>query len=238
MRSSRSATELLAAAPRGFAHRGLHGAGVPENSLAAFRAAIESGAGIECDVRRSADGVPMVFHDADLNRLCGNGASLDSLPARTLQSLRLGKSDQSIPTLGEMLAAVSTAPLLIELKTGRSRVTELCRAVARDLDRYEGPFAVMSFDPRVPRWFAAERPAFSRGLVLDGEDSWWRREWKRRWSRAQFAAVQLPAIERQWVSGWRNAGMGVACWTIRDRAGRWTAEIHADALIWEGDGRP
>jgi glycerophosphoryl diester phosphodiesterase len=52
-----------------YAHRGLHAAGVPENSPAAFTAAIARGLGIECDVQRSSDGQAMVFHDWDLERL-------------------------------------------------------------------------------------------------------------------------------------------------------------------------
>ena len=64
MRSSLSGPELAAPEPltvpaAGFAHRGLHGPGAPENSMAAFRAGIAAGAGIECDVRLSADDMPM-----------------------------------------------------------------------------------------------------------------------------------------------------------------------------------
>ncbi|NQZ48443.1 MAG: glycerophosphodiester phosphodiesterase, partial [Erythrobacter sp.] len=52
-----------------YAHRGLHSAGVPENSLAAAQAAIAAGMGVECDIQRSVDDHPMVFHDWDVDRL-------------------------------------------------------------------------------------------------------------------------------------------------------------------------
>jgi glycerophosphoryl diester phosphodiesterase len=70
MRSSRSVPDPLDPGPAGFAHRGLHhGAGFPENSLLAFAAALELGAGIECDLRLTADDQILVFHDADAWRL-------------------------------------------------------------------------------------------------------------------------------------------------------------------------
>src|SRR5688572_14072756 len=80
MRSSRSvpdkpAPDPLDPGPAGFAHRGLHdGATFIENSLIAFAAALERGAGIECDLRLTADDEVVVFHDADALRLCGSHA--------------------------------------------------------------------------------------------------------------------------------------------------------------------
>src|SRR5207302_812759 len=88
--------ELLA---RPFAHRGLHSDGCPENSLPAFDAAIHAGFGIELDVRLSADGAPVVFHDADLGRLCGVDARVSQLPVRELCRTRVAGSTDTIPTL-------------------------------------------------------------------------------------------------------------------------------------------
>jgi glycerophosphoryl diester phosphodiesterase len=66
MRSSRSRPDPLDPGPLGFAHRGLHfGSAVPENSLEAFHEALELGAGIECDLRLTADDRIVLFHDAD-----------------------------------------------------------------------------------------------------------------------------------------------------------------------------
>ena len=98
------------------AHRGLHGPGVPENSMAAFRAAIARGYGIECDIQRALDDTPMVFHDNDLARLTGEarGTVAASTPAQ-LARLRLMGSGEGIPTLADMLAEVAGGvPLLIE----------------------------------------------------------------------------------------------------------------------------
>src|SRR5438270_7866828 len=87
-RSSRSEPDPLKPGPRGFAHRGLHGAGVPENSLAAFSAAIAFGAGIECDVRLSGSGSAVVFHDHDLRRMCDVALDVETTPTALLTGQR------------------------------------------------------------------------------------------------------------------------------------------------------
>ena len=76
------------------AHRGLHSPGVPENSLAAFRAACDAGYAIELDVQPSADGVAMAFHDATLDRMTGAAGPVDALTAEALGHLRLAGSGE------------------------------------------------------------------------------------------------------------------------------------------------
>src|SRR4051794_4857772 len=85
MRSSPSGPDLLEPGPGGFAHRGLHGSGVPENSLAAFQAAFNQTVGVECDVRLSGDGSAVVFHDPDLTRMCGVALIVEQTPAALLE---------------------------------------------------------------------------------------------------------------------------------------------------------
>ncbi|WP_137680331.1 glycerophosphodiester phosphodiesterase family protein [Aurantiacibacter suaedae] len=154
-----------------YAHRGLHGDGCPENSLAAFRAAIAAGLGIECDLRKAADGRAMVFHDADLARLTEESGLLADRSVGELTAIPLRGSRETIPTLRDILALVGgKVPLLLELKTERERpVGPLCRAVRRDCEGYGGAVAVMSFDPRVARWFARHGSSFPLGLVVSEE---------------------------------------------------------------------
>lgn len=241
MRSSQFAPDPLLAGSAGFAHRGLHRPGVPENSMAAFRAALAAGAGIECDLRLSRDGFAMVFHDGDLNRLCGVSVELESLHAAALMQFQLRGTDERIPWLGDMLKLVGgQVPLLLELK-GRSKslpIDALCAATAATLHRYRGPVGVMSFDSRVGEWLAEHAPEVRRGLVLDGSDDRWTRQASIDRSQAQFLAVSSKAIAAPWLAELRRSGCDVACWTIRTPAERKTATIHADALIWEADGRP
>jgi len=142
------ASSLAQLIARPFAHRGLHGHGHIENSRAAFEAAIAAGSGIELDVQASADGEAMVFHDYELERLTEGFGALRTLAGVELQRIRLKGSEETIPTLNEILALIGgRAPLLIELKSPGRRAAQLCRAVQRALDGYQGSVAVMSFMP-------------------------------------------------------------------------------------------
>jgi glycerophosphoryl diester phosphodiesterase len=222
----------------GFAHRGLHGTGVPENSLAAFRAALETGAGMECDVRLSGDGQVMVFHDHDLRRLCASALAVESTPAAILAGQRLFDSGEHIPRFRELLDLVAgLVPLLVEVKCRGGNATQLTRAVANELKAYPGPVGVMSFEPSVGRWLARHAPHIRRGLVISeraGALDRWR---SIRSASPHFLAVDFGALTRPWVEKARR-NRRVYSWTICSAAQRQTAEIHADALIWEGDGRP
>ncbi len=130
-----------------YAHRGLHGGDVPENSLRAFALAIEAGYGIELDVQLSNDGVVMVFHDGTLTRMTGVEKKVSELSAEELSTLRLSDSDEKIPTFHEVLALVSgRVPLLIELK-GETFDTSLCARVAKCLEGYSGAYCIESFNP-------------------------------------------------------------------------------------------
>lgn len=150
---------------RPYAHRGLWGEGVPENSLAAFCAAAARGFAIELDVQLSRDGEVMVFHDYTLKRMCGRDVKLADLSAAELSACALGGTAETIPTFREVLAAVGgRVPLLVELK-GESGNTALCPAVAALLDEYEGAWCVESFNPLLLRWFKKHRKNAVRGLL-------------------------------------------------------------------------
>jgi glycerophosphoryl diester phosphodiesterase len=222
----------------GFAHRGLHGPGAPENSMAAFRAALQLGAGIECDVRLSGDGQVMVFHDHDLRRMCASALAVESTRGEILAGQKLYDSSEHIPRLGELLGLVAgRVPLLIELKCRSGNASRLAEAVAAELEGHAGPVGVMSFEPKAIKWFARQRPRQRRGLVISeraGPIDRWSGMLK---ASPHFIAVDRAAIARPWVAKQR-VKRWVYSWTIRSSQDRQTAEIHADGLIWEGDGRP
>jgi len=222
----------------GFAHRGLHGPGIPENSMAAFRAALELGAGIECDVRLSGDGEVMIFHDHDLRRLCASALAVESTTANMLAAQRLYDSSEHIPTLGQLLELVAgRVPLLVELKCRGGNASSLSAAVADRLADYAGAVGVMSFEPKAIRWFARHRPLFRRGLVISERASAFDRWRGMRMAKPHFIAVDRAALDRSWVAKARLKHW-LYSWAIRTADQRETAEIHADALIWEADGRP
>ena len=238
MRSSRSATDPLDPGPAGFAHRGLHGPGVPENSIAAFRAALDVGAGIECDVRLSGDGEVMIFHDHDLRRLCASALAVESTTANILTAQRLFDSGEHIPTLGQLLELVDgRAPLLIEMKCRGGNAPRLSAAVADRLADYDGPVGLMSFEPKAVRWFARHRPHMRRGLVISERASAFDRWRGMTVAKPHFIAVDIAALGRPWVAKARPKHW-LYSWTIRTPEQRQTVQVHADAPIWECDGRP
>lgn len=148
-----------------YAHRGLHGPGVPENSLAAFRLAAENGFGAELDVHLTADGRLAVVHDSDLARVCGRPGVVEELTAAQLADYRLGGTDEKIPYLEEVLPLFGgREPLLVELKPARNGAA-LAEKTARLLDGFGGDYCVESFYPSALLWFRLHRPRVMRGQL-------------------------------------------------------------------------
>jgi glycerophosphoryl diester phosphodiesterase len=148
------------------AHRGLHkGAQIPENSLAAFRSAIDEGYAIELDVQLTADGRIAVFHDYDLARMTGRESKLSQLTWAQIKELQLLGSQHKIPLFSEVLDLVAAkVPILIEIKN-EGAVGGLEATLANILDRYSGAFAIQSFNPFSVKWFKNNRPDFTRGQL-------------------------------------------------------------------------
>ena len=100
-----------------FAHRGLHDEKLPENSMGAFRAALENGYGIELDVHLLADGNLAVIHDSTLKRVTGAEGIVEDLVTEDLKNYHLGGTEETIPTFRELLDLYEgKAPLIVELK--------------------------------------------------------------------------------------------------------------------------
>jgi len=232
-----------------YAHRGLHGAGPdgkirPENTLSAFAAAIEAGLGIECDVQRSSDGQAMVFHDWELDRLTEETGLVIERSAAKLGQIRVTGSDTDmIPSLRQLLDLVAgRVPLLIEVKTRPStRIPASCLAVRRLLEGYRGPVAVMSFDPRVPRWFARHSNHVVRGLVMSEEGcrtlfAHTRRHimlWR---ARPDFLAYDIGDMPSRFAGAQRRRGFPVLTWTVNSPDLMERALKHGDGPIAEGRG--
>ncbi|HEX8839195.1 MAG TPA: glycerophosphodiester phosphodiesterase family protein [Sphingomicrobium sp.] len=234
-RSSRSRADPLDPGPAGFAHRGLHaGFESPENSIAAFEAALEIGAGIECDLRLTADAHVVVFHDHDAMRLCGSPHRISRSTIADVSALRV--ANRSIPTLTNLLELVGgRVPLLLEIKVDRN-VRRLASSLRQALVDYGGPYGLMSFDPRIVRLIKTQMPDARRGLVIQDRLTPLRRRVAMRLADPHFIAVERAALAKPWVA-YARAHLPVYSWTIRTAAERAQAEVHADALIWEDDGR-
>ena len=236
MRSSRSKPDPLDPGPKGFAHRGLHyGSGFPENSLIAFAAALELGAGIECDLRLTVDDQILVFHDADAWRKCGSPFRIGRSIHEELKRLKVGEGP--IPTLESLLTlAKGDVPLLLEVKVDGD-IWRWAPALRCALRGYVGRFGVMSFDARLARLLNTNMPEVRRGLIVRDDLSPFRRSLAIWLADPDFLAVDLASLGKSWVARQRER-MPVYSWTVRMPEQRVQAQVHADALIWEADGRP
>lgn len=227
------------------AHRGLHSEQIPENSLAAFKAAMEHGYAVEFDVHLAKDWTPVVFHDFDLFRMTGVHGDIEHATSGQLASLRLLDTSQRVPTLGSVLELVDgRIPLFVEIKSrrfskgGQGRLEAVLASRLRD---YHGPATVLSFDPYSLEFFRKLVPDVARcQLAADMPDL--EPELRRALrelillphSRPHCIGSRLdmlnsPAVERQ-----RRAGLPIIAWTARTPEEYNRARSMADAVIFEG----
>ena len=232
---------------RPIAHRGLWGPRAPENSLNAFDAAAAADYGIELDVQLSADGVPVVFHDDRLERMTAAHGRVAERTAVQLAEVRLADTKQTIPTLAEALECVGRRTLvMIELKVLGGEEGLLERQVAEVLEGYDGPVAILSFNPKAVGWFAEARPDLPRGLnSTDYHDAtaWVLSAIQRRGlvelehmhlARPHFLSLGLEMLRSAGVAALREQGMPVVCWTIRSAAQWARVSPLCDNLMFEG----
>ena len=154
-----------------YAHRGLHAihAGIPENSLRAFRLAANNGFGAELDVHMSRDGRLVVMHDESLKRTTGANANISGVTEQVLSQLTLEGTREKVPFLEDVLSLFEgKTPLLIEIKTENGNHEELTRKVTDLLKEYPNlEVLIESFDPRVLRWLKKNRPDLLRGQLAE-----------------------------------------------------------------------
>jgi len=229
------------------AHRGYHDAalGRPENGLSAFRAAVDAGYGIELDLQPSTDGHAMVFHDPSLDRMTREFGPVRDRTASALGEIALLKSQDTIPTLGEVLDLVNgRVPLLLELKNQEHRDDAVLEtATAKALAGYSGPVAVMSFNPVMVARLAELIPAIPRGLTTDDFNyeplSKARREHLREMRDfdevgASFISHDALDLDRAGVAEIKAQGFPILTWTVRSPEAEHKARRIADNITFEG----
>ena len=152
-----------------YAHRGLHNKPqVPENSMAAFRAALDHGYGIELDLHLLKDGNLAVIHDSALKRTTGAEGRIEDLTTGELANYPLEGTAEVIPAFQEVLDLYAgKAPLIIELKpVGTNHEALVDKAVAM-MAGYEGPWCMESFDPRCITVLKKKYPQVIRGQLSE-----------------------------------------------------------------------
>ena len=149
-----------------YAHRGLHNEVRPENSMAAFRAALENGFGIELDIHLLKDGNLAVIHDSSLKRTADADVMIEDLTTEELGHYHLNGTDETIPAFSQVLELFSgKAPLIVELKTAGKNYAQLTDTACKMLDTYQGAYCIESFDPRCILWLKKHRPDIVRGQL-------------------------------------------------------------------------
>jgi glycerophosphoryl diester phosphodiesterase len=236
---------------RPIAHRGLHDAasGVIENSAAAVTAALGHGYAIEVDLQCAAGRMPVVFHDATLDRLTGETGAVADREVEALRAIPLRGTTNRILSLPDLLALVGGyVPLVLEVKSTWTRDGEFEANIAGQLASYDGPIAVMSFDPYSVAAFREVAPALPRGLIgcrFAAADHWADLSHSQRFAmrhlltsafaRPHFIAYDigaLPAVAP--LIAKYMFGLPLLTWTVRTEADRARALRYADAMIFEG----
>ena len=220
-----------------YAHRGLWSPDGPvENSISAYEAAIAAGLGMEFDIRLSADGVPVCFHDTRLQRLTNSSGYLADHTAEALGRIKLKGSEDTIPTLDALLSRwPHELPLLVEIKASDIPPVPVAEATAAQLMTYEGRAAAMSFNKEA---VAALPLGLPRGLLIE-------KIYKS--SPEAFDTSMSDALDLKvdYLSVWRDDveraapfarkhGLGLVTWTVQTIEQSKTVQPFVDAQIFEG----
>ncbi len=235
------------------AHRALHDvrSGRAENSLSSIEAAIAAGYGIEIDLQLTSDGQAAVFHDYDLGRLTEASGAVRLRTMAELQQIPLrGGAGDHIPSLSEVLACVDgRVPVLVEIKDmdgamGKN-VGPLEQAAAVALTAYNGPVAVMSFNPNSTGEMARLAPNLPRGLVTDPfePDDWpipatvcadLREIPDFERTGSSFVSHMVQDLHRPRLRDLKDQGVPILCWTVRTPEIEAAARQIADNVTFEG----
>lgn len=221
------------------AHRGYHDMNqlVWENTATAFDRAVRFGFAIECDLQMSSDGVPIVFHDYVLKRLCGLDAEVKTMLAADLTAMHVGAASDTVLTLEQMLRQIGGATgLVIELKPQEIPHNEtFARTVLETIADYDGPAALMSFDKDIVRSLVAMGSDRAIGLTAHGKKA----DQIKNNERAldipiDFVSFHVSDLPCPFVETARARGLPVITWTVRDAASWELTKKHADQITFEG----
>ncbi len=249
MRFTPQLRELRWLVARPIAHRGLHdsNAGIIENTQSAFAGAIENGYAIECDIQLSADGEAMVFHDDTVDRLAEAQGAVGALASGALRKLKLRSTSDRMQTLGELLEQVNgRSTLVIELKSRWDGNAELAKRAVEVLGSYDGPFGLMSFDPRLLEALRELAPDMARGIVADRATHPYdnflpiskRCELR---TLAHLERTEPHFVSYNWrdlpfepITEIRQRGHPVITWTLRSKEAASRALRYCDQVTFEG----
>ncbi|MBX4999684.1 glycerophosphodiester phosphodiesterase [Rhizobium lentis] len=220
------------------AHRGYHDLNkhVWENTLTAFSRAVDAGFAIECDLHYASDGVPVIFHDEELQRLCNLTGDIRERTSRELGLIAVGGTGDKIPTLSQLLDLVQgKVPLVLELKGREADDEGFAESVLEVLEGYQGKVALMSFDHWLLRDLKALGSPYPVGLTANGNTP------EELATHAEAMAIGLDFISfyygdlpNAFITGEREKSIPVITWTVRDEEARRRTFENADQMTFEG----
>lgn len=227
------------------AHRGFHSLdkSIPENSLLAFKKAIDYGYAIELDINLLKDGSVVVFHDPDLKRMCKKDILLADANYEDIKNIPLLNTNELIPLLSDVLQFVDgKVPLLIELKP-RGDIYGLCEQFIKVIESYQGQFAIQSFNPKVLSWFKRYHPDMIRGQIAEYfiDDTSISNFTKyllktmffNRFTKPDFINYSLRDLPNKHLNKYYNKGVSVICYTARNMLEYQKAKKHYDNAVFE-----
>lgn len=221
------------------AHRGLWGAGITENSAAAYENAAEIGYPIEIDVFSSTDGELFCFHDKTLERMTGEKGYIYEKTADELKALNLIGGGK-IPTLKETLdIAEGKIPLLIEIKNQPDKF--IVEKTVAALKNYKGEFAVQSFNPLYIAKLKKLAPEIIRGILATGDADDLKDE--NFITRFVIKHLALNFIAKPDFISYKHSGLplkksklknkALLCWTVTSQAEYERVKPMCDNIIFE-----
>ncbi len=231
---------------RPISHRGLHAGTIIENCESAFSAAINNNYAIECDVQLSADGEALVFHDDTVDRLLEGSGAVNQFTTREIKKMVFKRGSDRVQTLAELAEQVAgRATLVIELKTLWDNNLRIAQRAIEVLKGYDGPHALMSYDPSLIMHVAKASPATTRGIIGErsaidtyqslpfAENLSLRRMTNLKETKPHFISYYFKDLQCQPVSLFRASGKPVITFTIRNRQQEAYARRYCDQVTFQ-----
>jgi glycerophosphoryl diester phosphodiesterase len=195
----------------------------------------------------SADGEAIVFHDDEVDRLMDAKGSVRSFTTKQLRTLKFARTKDRMQTLGELLEQVDGAvTLVIELKSPWDGNMDIVRRSVALLADYDGPVAIMSFDPKMVACACALAPHLVRGITADrttdpyyevvpvGERVAMRNFAHLDKTQPHFVSYNWRELPFEPMTEIRNAGHPVITWTIQSKEDAARAMRYCDQITFEG----
>lgn len=226
------------------AHRGLHTKDIPENSLSAFENAVKNNYAIELDVQFTKDKEVVVFHDANLKRMTNDSRNIEYVNYDELKNLRLGNTNERIPTLEEVLELVDNkVAILIEIKDCNDYI-ELSEKTYKILKGYKGNYAIQSFNPFILDWYKNNASEVIRGQLsgsftegsesLNVFDKFVLKNLLLNFkSKPNYIAYELEALPKSKLEDLRKKGVPIVIWTVKNKEEMEKSYKYSDNIIFE-----